>query len=119
LEHHPDLSLVDLCYTASVGRTHFNYRWAILAQSLPELQDKLKLIAAGQQPRGTFQGQAGQLPISPVQDLSLDVSTLAQQYSQGASILWADWLASRYQSSRKISLPTYPFQRQRFGVERT
>jgi myxalamid-type polyketide synthase MxaB len=38
---HPDISLADMCYTASVGRRHYTYRKAVLAQDMAELTEKL------------------------------------------------------------------------------
>ncbi|MEM9508974.1 MAG: type I polyketide synthase, partial [Cyanobacteria bacterium P01_E01_bin.35] len=37
----PSTSLKDICYTSSVGRSHYQYRLAITAQSIDELQQKL------------------------------------------------------------------------------
>jgi acyl transferase domain-containing protein len=124
LERYPELDLADVCYMASVGRSHFNHRLAILAESVSELQQKLVLLTAGQRPLGTFQGRAGQLALSPVRDASYsNLPSLAQQYSQGASIPWSEFWQDhglqRQTPRRKIALPTYPFQRQHFGVERT
>lgn len=110
---HSNVSLANLCYTANAGRSHFNQRLAILAASVPELQEKLTQIAAGTLPAGTFRGRASQTALSPAPDSTFpDLPTLAQRYVEGALI---DWSAT----GRKIVLPTYPFQRQRYGVERT
>lgn len=112
IKTHSNLSLADLCYTANAGRSHFNYRLAILTSSLAELQEKLTQIAAGQA-TGTFQGRASQVSLSLVPDSDFpDLQGLAQHYVAGGSI---DWTAT----GRKIVLPTYPFQRQHYGVERT
>ena len=37
----PSASLKDICYTASVGRSHYNHRLAIITQSSDELKQKL------------------------------------------------------------------------------
>ncbi|BAZ03046.1 polyketide synthase (plasmid) [Tolypothrix tenuis PCC 7101] len=41
LEIHPAQSLSDICYTANTGRSHFQYRLAVLATSGAELKEKL------------------------------------------------------------------------------
>ncbi|MEO0835341.1 MAG: type I polyketide synthase [Cyanobacteria bacterium J06642_3] len=43
------LQLGNICYTSSVGRAHYPYRWATTAQSIDELQQKLA-AANGIQP---------------------------------------------------------------------
>ena len=44
LEHlvaHPKVDLADICHTANIGRSHFNYRMAIAVNSKTELTEKL------------------------------------------------------------------------------
>ena len=41
LQTHADVSLADLCYSANVGRNHFNHRLAITARSITQLQEQL------------------------------------------------------------------------------
>ncbi|HET6890348.1 MAG TPA: polyketide synthase, partial [Pyrinomonadaceae bacterium] len=50
LEATPEASLADICFTASVGRTHFDHRLAVVAGSLDELQNKLKDCHAEHKP---------------------------------------------------------------------
>lgn len=42
LEKHPDTSLADVCFTASVGRSHFAHRVALVADSVEQLRAKLQ-----------------------------------------------------------------------------
>jgi acyl transferase domain-containing protein/aryl carrier-like protein len=37
----PDLELADVCHTAGMGRSHFDYRLAIIAADLPEAKNRL------------------------------------------------------------------------------
>lgn len=113
----PDLSLADLCYTSRVGRVHFNHRLAILTHSLPDLQQKLTLLADGILPPDTLKGQAS--PTSPASlppPLPHLPYSLAQAYIQGSISTWHSLEPTK---QRKIALPTYPFQRQHYGIERT
>ena len=43
-----EVDLGDICYTANLGRSHFNYRLAIAADSKTQLQTKLAKFTAGQ-----------------------------------------------------------------------
>src|SRR5579875_2715681 len=74
LQTHPSSSLPDLCFSASLKRSHFEYRRALLASSLPELTHSLQSFLA--QPPSplpaissplprlvfVFSGQGGQWP---------------------------------------------------------
>lgn len=112
LTTHPDVDLADLCFTASVGRSHFSHRLAIGASSITELRQILVDVLAGR-PHPTCWKSHDGLPDSsePAGDLEL----LARRYILGESIRWSDV----YQPSlhQKIALPTYPFQRQRYCLD--
>lgn len=41
LNNHPEIKLEDVCYTAAVGRDHFNYRLAAVGQTREDLQQEL------------------------------------------------------------------------------
>ena len=47
LADRPEANLADICYTASAGRTHFNYRMAIAVESVAQLREKLANFAEG------------------------------------------------------------------------
>jgi acyl transferase domain-containing protein/acyl-CoA synthetase (AMP-forming)/AMP-acid ligase II len=47
LTAHPDLNPANICYTASAGRTHFDFRLAVTGNSISELQQKLENIRNG------------------------------------------------------------------------
>ncbi|HEX3044250.1 MAG TPA: SDR family NAD(P)-dependent oxidoreductase [Bacillota bacterium] len=46
LAGHNDIELGALCYTVNAGRGHYNYRLAVITDSLPALTEKLTQIAA-------------------------------------------------------------------------
>ncbi|MGK7893141.1 MAG: beta-ketoacyl synthase N-terminal-like domain-containing protein, partial [Xenococcus sp. (in: cyanobacteria)] len=52
LQSNPNLALGDICYTANTGRSHFQYRLAISAESTDSLQEKLTSYLAGQKTSG-------------------------------------------------------------------
>ena len=47
LDNHPNVALADLCYTANAGRTHFNHRLAVIAESHAQLREGLIDAARG------------------------------------------------------------------------
>ncbi|MDM8558776.1 amino acid adenylation domain-containing protein [Candidatus Parabeggiatoa sp. HSG14] len=42
IQSHLEISLADICYTANTGRTHFNHRLAIIADSTTQFQKQLE-----------------------------------------------------------------------------
>ncbi|GAB1545493.1 hypothetical protein NUACC21_81690 [Scytonema sp. NUACC21] len=57
LASHPESLLADICFTANTGRSHFEHRLAVVAESTLQLHEKLSFYAAGQQPSGLTHGQ--------------------------------------------------------------
>ncbi|WP_293088029.1 type I polyketide synthase [Moorena sp. SIO3H5] len=57
LKKHPELGIEDVCYTANVGRTHFQYRLAVVAKSTKQLQEQLKAKAESEETPGVLTGQ--------------------------------------------------------------
>jgi acyl transferase domain-containing protein/acyl carrier protein len=51
----PSFPLADICFTANTGRTHFDYRMGVVAESNAELCEKLHLT---QRLTGVYQGRA-------------------------------------------------------------
>jgi acyl transferase domain-containing protein len=92
----PGLSLSAVCYTSNVRRSHFPCRLAIVAESIPELRQRL---AAGES-----------------RTLSDDVPAdrLARQYMAGANVDWSSFYQGRVWPP--VDLPTYPFQRQSYWM---
>nr|VFK36790.1 MAG: Acyl transferase domain-containing protein [Candidatus Kentron sp. SD]VFK40418.1 MAG: Acyl transferase domain-containing protein [Candidatus Kentron sp. SD] len=68
LQSHPDLSLANACFTANVGRTHFNHRLAVVADSPIDAEERLRAgnYTTGKIPHGKpkiaflFTGQGSQ-----------------------------------------------------------
>jgi acyl transferase domain-containing protein len=96
LEANADADLGDLCYTAAVGRTHLRHRLALSATSIAELLEQVKAIACGLP------------PATPLDET-------ARLYLTGESVDWAVHFG-RDVTHRKLRLPTYPFQRQRYWI---
>lgn len=98
-KHKNELSLANVCYTLAVCRDHFNKRCAIVATSLDDLLDKLQKILANNFLAGTL--------------IENSSSPLAHRYLSG-KIEWKSHFKGSY---KKVSLPTYPFEKKRFWIE--
>ncbi|BDA68880.1 beta-ketoacyl synthase [Calothrix sp. PCC 7716] len=57
LTTHPDVSLASVCFTANTGRTHFEQRLAVVAESNIQLRERLLAFAAGNETTGLVSGQ--------------------------------------------------------------
>lgn len=56
LASHPSISLADVCFTASTGRSHFEHRLALTAASTQQLTQRLDTFCQGQTPIGLASG---------------------------------------------------------------
>ncbi|MFY9983858.1 MAG: type I polyketide synthase [Chthoniobacterales bacterium] len=52
----PNLQLADVCHTAGIGRSHFEYRLAMVAADLPEAEERLAAFLSDRKDRG-FSGR--------------------------------------------------------------
>jgi acyl transferase domain-containing protein len=53
----PETNLGDLCFTANSGRSHFNHRLAIIANSIEDLQQQLTKLLEGETRGNLWQGK--------------------------------------------------------------
>ncbi|WP_394845469.1 SDR family NAD(P)-dependent oxidoreductase [Pendulispora brunnea] len=93
-------SVGDLCFTASTGRAHFEHRAAVVGTSAEDLREKLRALSAN-------------VP-QPAAPATTTEQELAELYVKGAQIDWAAFHAGR--GHRLCTLPSYPFERQRFWL---
>ncbi len=173
LDFHPDVLIEDVCFTANIGRSHFNHRLAVCTTSIADLRTKLTKYIAQKKPSELWQGkinsnqniklalifeQENKVLKESIESIiicslaSLDVADICWQigeqkkadneqlqntiYSQTNPKLdnWQiliDGLARLYilgininwkvlyknNDAKKISLPTYPFQRQTYWID--
>ncbi|UMR33393.1 SDR family NAD(P)-dependent oxidoreductase [Massilia sp. MB5] len=127
-----DVDLADLAYTLQVGREALEERLALLVHSVDELRTKLQAIAADETwPEDVYQGQARRDEdamggLSGDDDMSSTVDAWLAKGKFGKLLeLWVkgfafDWRRLHAQAARKphrISLPAYPFARERYWIE--
>lgn len=124
LRKNRDLSLRELCYTAALGRGHYEFRLATTARSTDELADKLQSgqIEQGRHrivPSQRSHLEEGELFESQWQALKQEAETilkskpnlskLAKLYVRGANPDWSILFGK--QTLPKVSLPPYAFAR--------
>lgn len=123
-----DASLRDMAYTLQVGRDAMEERLALLASSLRELEEKLKAWLEGtREIDGLYTGRVikkGQLAaLQADEDFEATVDRWLEKGKYGKLLsMWVqglnvDWnRLYKGQKPKRISLPTYPFARERYWV---
>ena len=132
LSRHTELSVRDIAYTANTGRGHYAWRAAIVADSPMQLREKIqKLLHRGLSPMpgdGIFCGvhkivaegrsSYAEGELTEAQALAYtrqaetagdDLPLLCRTYTLGATVAWKTAYPEGY--GRRISLPTYHFER--------
>ncbi len=121
-----------ISYTLNTGRSHFNYRLSIVVSSLEELKTKLNNTDTD----NWFKGDASQKPEDAaiykkvletiVEELKAQSSVDLQKYNNNLEALAnlyvkgyeLDWeLVHQGEAHQKISLPTYPFLKNRYWFD--
>ena len=129
LDVHKDLDLYDVAYTLQIGRKPMEERLAFVADNIDELRARLRRFRDGameglfrsnineDRPVLSLNGGAGQAYLNyAVQHKELE--SLAQLWVQGVSIDWR-LLYDDSNHPNKVSLPTYPFARDRYWLDQT
>ena len=133
LDEDSSLSLADMAYTSQVGRTPMDARLVVVASSVADLGRKLhEWIAAGKNDSseldGVFYGNlresghgagnliAGKAGKAFVDALLAngDLEKIAGLWTLGVDVDWS--LLNRPTSAKRVSLPTYPFAKERCWV---
>jgi thioester reductase-like protein len=113
--------LADISWTLLVGRQAFEFRLALVASSREELIERLGEFEAGDGAEPVSSRQRGLGESEPDREyLGMlaargDVSRLADLWVQGWNV---DWETLREPTrGRIVSLPTYPFARERYWID--
>jgi polyketide synthase PksN len=140
VENVPDVSLEKMAYTSQVGRTPMDARLVVIASSVKDLRDKLNQWLAlpknTEKPSGTIheldnifsgnareaqysarelvEGRAGKAFLADLFE-NKDLERLARFWVLGVEIDWS--LLYHDTTPGKVSLPTYPFARERYWIK--
>ncbi len=129
------VSLADVAYTSQIGRTPMDARLAVIARSVGDLREKLNSWIALRNPgdaesqpenvfygnvkdalssaAGLIEGQTGQRFLHDLLATG-ELEKIVRLWTLGADVDWA--LMERQGKPRKITLPTYPFARDRCWI---
>jgi len=106
-----DPLLSDMAWTASTGRGHFSQRAAVVFRDAESLRQQLRaVLEAGGEGVPEHRG-GGVMP----QDGDGLVEVLAAQYAEGRTVSFERLYSG--EARRRISLPDYPFQRNRYWAD--
>lgn len=132
--NYEEANLRDICYVSNTGRGHYSHRLAFVAASMDDLRAKLSEIHHGSlndlKLPGVFYGYQRLAANKPNGDSAIELTRLlrlgedsrlslaerlSELYVQGEDIEWEAF----YQGARprKVSLPTYPFAKNRCWME--
>lgn len=115
LRRNPGLALTDVAWTLNTGRRTMEHRWAALARSTAELVEQLEGTTCG-----LFVGES----VARAGDGSGSVTTTsapgpgaaqAEAWLRGQPVDWDE--RARDRPARRVSLPTYPFARERHWLD--
>ena len=116
----PELDFADFAYTLQVGRDEMSERLAFVAGDATEAKEKFARYLRGDVGNDLFVGsvrgskKAADSVVPPATARHDDLQALASRWTQGAQIDWTRLQRSR--PPRRLSLPTYPFARERCWI---
>lgn len=112
----PDLA--DMAYTLQVGREALDERLAIKAESLDELHASMLSFLEGQPVPNLISGNVRRATENRVNEHDDTVDGIAKRWIYGEEINWAQLHSERksQRSPQRVSLPGYPFARERYWV---
>ncbi|MEX2631035.1 MAG: amino acid adenylation domain-containing protein, partial [Tistlia sp.] len=112
----PPPSLADIAYTLQVGREELERRLAWVVGSREELRRALAAWLEGAPAGGgvpVFQGSSSEAATA-APAAGADLAALAAYWVAGGAL---DWSALHDPGARRVRLPVYPFDRQRYWIE--
>ncbi len=136
LQDTPETALTDIAFTSQVGRTPMSERLAVVAASAAAVKDKLQrwLAEASSKPSGAveiedvhegnareaskagalLEGDAGRMFVAMMVE-QRDLARLSRLWVSGVEVDWA--ALHGMDRPRRVSLPTYPFLRERHWID--
>ncbi|MCL6590821.1 MAG: SDR family NAD(P)-dependent oxidoreductase [Firmicutes bacterium] len=125
-----DANLADIAYTLQVGREGMEERLGLIARSLEELKQKLKLFLEGhdgirdlyrghvKRNKETFTALSGDEDMAKTLDAWLTKKKYAKLLDLWVKGLTLDWTKLYGETMpRRLSLPTYPFTKEHYWID--
>ncbi|MCK0471883.1 SDR family NAD(P)-dependent oxidoreductase [Halalkalibacter sp. APA_J-10(15)] len=110
--------LIDISYTLSAGRSHFEHRIGLIVDSKKSLMDALDRLKNGYVVENLFYSPNLDLKLRKDyqinKEVDLKLENLMMNYINKEQVYWDDYFQE--QECYKISLPTYPFNKKRYWV---
>ena len=106
-----DAQLADICYTAAVRRTHLPHRVVVGGRTSREIRDRLGEYLNGEESSARLES----LPMVSDRwnETETSPASLRTRYASGSTVDWREL----YPVGNLMSLPAYPWQRERFWIE--
>jgi len=114
LEQNKSISMIDLCYSSSVCRSHFNHRLAVTGRNPDEIQKGLIAYIGGISSENVLTNTVETDSPNQVTHPFPEFKALVNAYVNGADIDWITYYQPYHVS--KIQLPLYAFQHESFWV---
>jgi acyl transferase domain-containing protein len=116
LDREAETQLTDICYTAAVRRSHLSHRIVVAGRNATEIRDRLRDHLSGTQPteppiEKSLRFNDLELGTGLMPGTSLD--SFCRLYASGSVLDWRQL----YPVGNLVSLPSYPWQRERFWIE--
>ncbi len=115
LQESPDIDLIDLSYTLNTGRANFDYRCAIITESIAELIELLSNYRYGNNTHRSYSGKCQRDEV--IIDLAKHehektLSIIAREWVNGAVLKNIESLYANKNLEILAGLPGYPFEKQ-------
>ena len=122
-----DVDIEELAYTLQVGREAMKYRLAVVVRNVATLQKKLKTYLISEEKARVFTGKLDrwnnlQSLFNGKNGREFIKNLIVQKEWEKLAAIWAqgfeiDWKACYGNQGKRISLPKYPFAKERYWLE--
>jgi acyl transferase domain-containing protein/acyl carrier protein len=109
-----DADLLNIAYTLQLGREAMEERLGFYARSIQEVEDKLRAFLEGRADSASLYLGRLKRNHEPASPETKEYSNTLEAWVDGQPVVWKQQYAGL--SPQRISLPTYPFAKQRYWV---